>query len=33
VFAWFHPKTRGPTRAAWEQASGQAHKVIDRFRQ
>ena len=33
AFAWFHPKTRGPTRAAWAQASGQAHKVIDRFRQ
>ena len=32
AFAWFHPKTREPTRAAWDQLSGQVHKVIDRFR-
>ena len=32
MFAWFHPKTRGPTRAAWEQVAGQVHKVIDRVR-
>ena len=32
TFAWFHPKTRGPTRAAWEQAAGQVHKAIDRVR-
>jgi len=32
VLAWFHPTTRGPTRAAWEQLAGQVHKVIDRFR-
>ena len=30
AFAWFHPKTREPTRAAWGQLSGQVHKVIDR---
>jgi serine/threonine-protein kinase len=30
VFAWFHPKTRGPTRAAWEQLAGQVHKVVGR---
>ena len=32
VFAWFHPKTREPTRAAWEQLAGQVHKAIDRLR-
>jgi serine/threonine-protein kinase len=32
TFAWFHPKTRAPTRAAWEQAAGQVHKAIDRVR-
>jgi eukaryotic-like serine/threonine-protein kinase len=32
VFAWFHPTTRGPTRAAWEQLAGPVHKVIDSFR-
>ena len=32
VFAWFHPKTRAPTRAAWEQLAGQVHEAIDRFR-
>ena len=32
AFAWFHTKTRAPTRAAWEQLSGQVHKVIDRVR-
>jgi serine/threonine-protein kinase len=30
--AWFHPATRGPTRAAWEQVAAQVHQVIDRFR-
>ena len=30
MFAWLHPKTRGPTRAAWGQLAGQVHKVIDR---
>jgi eukaryotic-like serine/threonine-protein kinase len=30
--AWFHPATRGPTRAAWEQLAGQVHQVIDRVR-
>ena len=32
VFAWFHPKTRAPTRAAWEQLAGQVRTVIDRVR-
>ena len=32
LLAWFHPKTREPTRAAWGQLSAQAHKVIDRIR-
>ena len=32
LVAWFHPKTRAPTRAAWEQLSGQAHNLIDRVR-
>lgn len=32
VFAWFHPKTRAPTRSAWEQVIGQVHKVVGRFR-
>jgi serine/threonine-protein kinase len=32
VFAWFHPKTRAPTRAAWAQVAVQVHEVIDRFR-
>ena len=32
TFAWFHPKTRGPTRAAWGQVSGQVHQMIDRAR-
>ncbi len=32
VFAWFHPATRGPTRAAWEEVAVQVHKLIDRFR-
>jgi serine/threonine-protein kinase len=32
VFAWFHPKTRAPTRAAWEQLTGQVRTVIDRVR-
>jgi len=32
AFAWFHPKTRTPTRAAWDQLSGQVHKVFDRLR-
>jgi hypothetical protein len=32
ALAWFHPATRGPTRAAWGQLSGEAQKMIDRFR-
>jgi serine/threonine-protein kinase len=32
TFAWFHPATRGPTRAAWDQLAGQVHRVIDRLR-
>jgi serine/threonine protein kinase len=28
--AWFHPATRGPTRAAWQQIAGEAHGLIDR---
>jgi serine/threonine protein kinase len=32
AFAWFHPKTRAPTRAAWQQLTGQAHAVIDRVK-
>jgi eukaryotic-like serine/threonine-protein kinase len=32
ALAWFHPTTRGPTRAAWEQLAGQVHKVLDRVR-
>jgi serine/threonine-protein kinase len=32
TFAWFHPKTRGPTRAAWGQVTGQVHQMIDRVR-
>ena len=28
--AWFHPATRGPTRAAWQQIAYQAHGLIDR---
>jgi serine/threonine protein kinase len=32
TFAWFHPATRGPTRAAWDQLAVQVHRVIDRVR-
>jgi hypothetical protein len=32
AFAWFHPATRGPTRAAWDQLAGQVQHVIDRLR-
>ena len=32
LFGWFHPATRGPTRAAWQQVAGQVHEVVDRFR-
>jgi hypothetical protein len=32
TFAWFHPKTRAPTRAVWQQVAGQVHMVIDRVR-
>jgi serine/threonine protein kinase len=32
AFAWFHPKTRQPTRAAWEQVTAQVHELIDRLR-
>ena len=32
ALAWFHPATRGPTRAAWDQLAGEAQKMIDRFR-
>jgi serine/threonine-protein kinase len=28
TLAWFHPTTRGPTRAAWAQIDGQVHKLI-----
>jgi hypothetical protein len=28
--AWFHPATRTPTRAAWQQIAGQAHVLIER---
>jgi tRNA A-37 threonylcarbamoyl transferase component Bud32 len=28
--AWFHPTTRGPTRAAWQQVTTEAHALIDR---
>jgi serine/threonine-protein kinase len=31
AFAWFHPKTREPTRAAWDQLTAQAQKVLDRL--
>ena len=30
ALAWFHPTTRGPTRAAWQQIAGEAHGLIDR---
>jgi eukaryotic-like serine/threonine-protein kinase len=32
VFAWFHPATRGQTRAAWEQLTVEVQKVLDRMR-
>jgi serine/threonine-protein kinase len=28
ALAWFHPTTRGPTRAAWGQIDGQVHRLI-----
>jgi serine/threonine protein kinase len=30
--AWFHPKTRAPTRAAWGRVAGEVHQLIDRVR-
>jgi len=32
IFAWFHPVTRGPTRAAWQQLASQVHQVVGRVR-
>jgi serine/threonine protein kinase len=29
ALSWFHPATRGPTRAAWQQIAGEAHGLID----
>jgi serine/threonine protein kinase len=28
ALAWFHPTTRGPTRAAWGQIGGQVHRLV-----
>jgi serine/threonine-protein kinase len=32
TLAWFHPATRGQTRAAWAQGARRVHAVIDRVR-